>query len=43
MTVFEVSERLPESEDSRSAEGPENHRQWVEFALATEMMKCHTS
>lgn len=42
MTVFEVAERLPEPEDSRASEGPEDHRQWVEFALATEMMKCYT-
>jgi hypothetical protein len=40
--MLEVSERLPEPKDSGSSEGPEHHRQWVEFALAAEMMKRHT-
>jgi hypothetical protein len=42
MTVLEVAERLPEPKDSGSSERPEHHRQWVEFTLATEMMKRHT-
>jgi hypothetical protein len=41
--MLEVSEWPPEPKDSGSAEGPEDHCQGIEFALAAEMMKCHTS